>query len=152
MGFALPAAVGARFASKDREVVAVIGDGCFQMTIQELATIAQEDLPVKIIILNNNFLGMVRQWQQLFFQKRYSFVDLKNPDFVAVTKGFHVDAEKVDKYQDLDKALEACRARLSPELVAVDVRLALDHLGSLTGDLHTEDILEVLFNQFCIGK
>lgn len=105
MGFALPASIGAKIATPQREVVAVIGDGCFQMTIQELATIAQENLGVKIIILNNNFLGMVRQWQQLFFDKRYSFVDLKNPDFVAVTKGFHIQAEKVEKYTDLEKAL-----------------------------------------------
>ncbi|HSW88195.1 MAG TPA: biosynthetic-type acetolactate synthase large subunit, partial [Candidatus Saccharimonadales bacterium] len=101
MGFALPAAIGAKVARPEREVIAIIGDGCFQMNIQELATIAQEQIPVKIIILNNNYLGMVRQWQQMFFEKRYSFVDLQNPDFVAVTRGFHIDAEKVEKREDL---------------------------------------------------
>lgn len=106
MGFALPASIGAKMANPNREVIAIIGDGSFQMTIQELATIAQEHVAVKIILLNNNFLGMVRQWQELFFDNRYSFVDLKNPDFVAVTKGFHIKAEKVTKYSDLEKALE----------------------------------------------
>lgn len=106
MGFSLPAAIGAKMGNPKKEVIAVIGDGCFQMTIQELATIAQEGIAVKIILLNNNFLGMVRQWQELFFDNRYSFVDLKNPDFVAVTKGFHIKAEKVEKYTDLEKALD----------------------------------------------
>lgn len=105
MGFALPASIGAQIASK-REVIAVIGDGCFQMTIQELATIAQEKLPIKIILLNNNYLGMVRQWQQLFFDKRYSFVELENPDFVTVAQGFHIEGEKIDKYSELDGAIE----------------------------------------------
>src|SRR5258708_32707938 len=93
-------------ADTKREVIAVIGDGCFQMTIQELATIAQEGIAIKIILLNNNFLGMVRQWQELFFDNRYSFVDLKNPDFVAVTKGFHIMAEKMGKNIDLGKTLD----------------------------------------------
>lgn len=106
MGFALPASIGAKMANPENEVIAIIGDGSFQMTIQELATIAQEGIVIKIIILNNNFLGMVRQWQHLFFEKRYSFVDLKNPDFVTVAKGFHIDGEKVEKYSDLEKAIE----------------------------------------------
>ncbi len=105
MGFSVPAAIGAKFASPHRDVIAVVGDGSFQMTIQELATIAQEDLPVKILLLNNNFLGMVRQWQQLFFEKRYSFVDLKNPDFVQVAKGFGINGEKIEKYSDLSQGL-----------------------------------------------
>src|SRR5680860_1297296 len=88
MGFALPASIGAQFGAPDRTVVAVIGDGGFQMTIQELGTIAQNKLPIKIIILNNNFLGMVRQWQQMFFEKRYSFTELQNPDFITIAKGF----------------------------------------------------------------
>ena len=82
---------GAKVGAPDREVVAIIGDGWFQMTIQELGTIAQSGLPVKIIILNNNFLGMVRQWQQLFHEKRYSFVELQNPDFITIAKGFGID-------------------------------------------------------------
>lgn len=106
MGFSLPAAFGAKVAAPNREVVAIIGDGCFQMTLQELATIRFNPYPVKIIIFNNNFLGMVRQWQQLFFDKRYSQVDLENPDFVAITKGFGIDAMRVEKREDLSDALD----------------------------------------------
>jgi acetolactate synthase I/II/III large subunit len=106
MGFSLPAAFGAKVAAPNREVVAIIGDGCFQMTLQELATIRFNPYPVKIIIFNNNFLGMVRQWQQLFFEKRYSQVDLENPDFVAITKGFGIDAMRVEKREDLSDALD----------------------------------------------
>ncbi|MBI2074896.1 MAG: biosynthetic-type acetolactate synthase large subunit [Candidatus Levybacteria bacterium] len=106
MGFALPAAIGAKLAAPRREVIAVIGDGSFQMNIQELATVAQEHLSIKIIILNNNYLGMVRQWQQLFFDKRYSFVDLKNPDFIQVAKGFRIDGEKVEKITGLSSAID----------------------------------------------
>jgi acetolactate synthase-1/2/3 large subunit len=106
MGFALPAAIGAQMAAPDRTVVAIIGDGCFQMTIQELGTIWQNELNVKIVIFNNNFLGMVRQWQQLFFDNRYSQVELKNPDFVTIAKGFRLEAAKVEKREDLSVALD----------------------------------------------
>lgn len=121
MGFALPAAMGAKFARPKDQVVAIIGDGCFQMTIQELATIAQEALPVKILLLNNNYLGMVRQWQELFFQKRYSFVDLKNPDFVAVGKGFGIPGEKVSAYDGLSGALDRMLTAKTPYLLEVVV-------------------------------
>lgn len=106
MGFGLPAAIGAKVAAPDREVILIVGDGGFQMNIQELATIAQEKLLVKVLILNNNFLGMVRQWQEMFFEKRYSFVDMQNPDFVAVAKGFYLDAEKITERDALDNALD----------------------------------------------
>jgi acetolactate synthase I/II/III large subunit len=106
MGFAIPAAFGAKMGAKDREVVAFIGDGCFQMTIQELGTIAQSGLAVKLIILNNNFLGMVRQWQQLFFDNRYSFVELQNPDFVAIAKGFGLNASSCSERENLSDALD----------------------------------------------
>ena len=106
MGFALPASLGAKLAAPDRDVVAIIGDGCFQMTIQELGTIAQNNIKVKIIILNNNFLGMVRQWQELFFEKRYSFVELQNPDFIAISKGFGVEGSTVEKRENLDEAIK----------------------------------------------
>lgn len=106
MGFALPAAIGAKFARPDRQVIAVVGDGCFQMTMQELITIAQEKISVKIIILNNNFLGMVRQWQQMFYEKRYSFVELKNPNFIMIAKGCGIKAEKVEKRKDMPQALD----------------------------------------------
>lgn len=122
MGFALPAAIGAKVARPERDVIAIIGDGCFQMNIQELATIAQEQIPVKIIILNNNYLGMVRQWQQLFFEKRYSFVDLQNPDFVAVTKGFYIDAERVEKREELESAMERLLSSTKPMLLEIVVK------------------------------
>ncbi|HSA84189.1 MAG TPA: biosynthetic-type acetolactate synthase large subunit [Patescibacteria group bacterium] len=122
MGFALPAALGAKVAAPKREVIAIIGDGSFQMNIQELATLAQEQIPVKIIVLNNNFLGMVRQWQELFHNKRYSFVDLKNPDFVAVAKGFFIDAEKLETRDTLDEALDRLLAAEKPTLLEVAVQ------------------------------
>jgi acetolactate synthase-1/2/3 large subunit len=122
MGFALPAAIGAKVAMPKREVIAIIGDGSFQMNIQELATVAQEQIQIKIIILNNNFLGMVRQWQELFHGKRYSFVDLKNPDFVAVAKGFFIDAKKVEKREELSKALDELLKAKKPSLLEVKVR------------------------------
>ncbi len=122
MGFALPAALGAKVASPNREVIAIIGDGSFQMNIQELATLAQEQIPVKIIILNNNFLGMVRQWQQMFFDNRYSFVELQNPDFVAVAKGFYIDAQKVERRSDLDKALDTLFTSKNPYLLEIKVK------------------------------
>jgi acetolactate synthase I/II/III large subunit len=105
MGFAIPAALGAQFGALDRTVVAFIGDGCFQMTIQELGTIAQSKLPVKLVILNNNYLGMVRQWQQLFFDKRYSFVELQNPDFIMIAKGFGIEGRKISERDDLQTAI-----------------------------------------------
>ena len=106
MGFALPAAIGAKFGAPERTVVAIIGDGGFQMTIQELAVIMQEKIPVKILILNNNFLGMVRQWQELFNERRYSFVDMHNPDFVAIAKGYSIEASKVSERENLKSALQ----------------------------------------------
>jgi acetolactate synthase-1/2/3 large subunit len=106
MGFSLPAAMGAKVAKPDREVVAIIGDGSFQMTMQELATIYQDNIPVKVIILNNNYLGMVRQWQQLFFEERYSFTNLKNPDFVKIAHACSLDAEKIEDRKDLKGALD----------------------------------------------
>jgi acetolactate synthase-1/2/3 large subunit len=121
MGFSLPAAIGAKVAAPKREVVAVIGDGGFQMTMQELMTISQEQLPVKIIILNNNFLGMVRQWQQLFYEKRYSFVDMTNPDFVKMAEACFIDAEKVTDRKDLDKALNRTLQSKKPYLLEVVV-------------------------------
>ena len=106
MGFALPAAIGAKFGDPDRTVVAIIGDGGFQMTIQELGTIMQSKVNVKILILNNEFLGMVRQWQQLFNDKRYSFVDITSPDFVAVAKGYYIEGNKVTERAKLRDALK----------------------------------------------
>jgi len=106
MGFALPAAIGASVANPQKTVVAIIGDGGFQMTIQELGTILQFGMAVKIIVLNNHFLGMVRQWQQLFFDRRYSFTEIVNPDFGAIVKGYSIPANKISAGNQLVKALE----------------------------------------------
>lgn len=106
MGFGLPAAIGAWYGTPDRDVIAIIGDGGIQMTIQELGTIMQFGAKVKILILNNEFLGMVRQWQQLFHDKRYSFVNITSPDFVAVAKGYYIDGNKVTERKDLKAALK----------------------------------------------
>jgi len=106
MGFALPASIGASFGAPDKTVIAVIGDGGFQMTIQELGTVMQSKANVKLIILNNQFLGMVRQWQQLFHEKRYSFVDIESPDYVLVAKGYGIAGYKVSKREELKKSLK----------------------------------------------
>ena len=105
MGFALPAAIGAKMGAPRREVVAVIGDGGYQMTIQELGTIFQQQIAVKIVVLNNDFLGMVRQWQQLFFDKRYASTEMVNPDFVTIAKGFRINAKRVEKRDKLETAI-----------------------------------------------
>ena len=106
MGFALPAAIGAKYGAPERTVITIAGDGGFQMTIQELGTIMQTGLDVKIIILNNQFLGMVRQWQELFNDKRYSFVDIQSPDFVEVAKAYRIAGQKVSDRQYLKQALK----------------------------------------------
>jgi acetolactate synthase I/II/III large subunit len=106
MGFALPAAIGAAYGDPKRKTVAIIGDGGFQMTLQELGTIMQFKPDVKIVILNNQFLGMVRQWQQLFHEKRYSFVDITSPDFVQVAKGFGIPGKSISKREDLAGSLK----------------------------------------------
>jgi acetolactate synthase I/II/III large subunit len=105
MGFALPAAIGAKYGAPHRTVVAVIGDGGVQMTIQELGTIMQTGIDVKILILNNQFLGMVRQWQQLFHDKRYSFVDIESPDYVMVAKGYRIEGQSISKRDQIKDAL-----------------------------------------------
>ena len=107
MGFALPAAIGAKFGAPNRAVIAIIGDGGVQMTIQELGTIMQTGTNVKILILNNQFLGMVRQWQQLFHDKRYSFVDIQSPDYVQVAKGYRIEGQRVEERANLKAALKA---------------------------------------------
>ncbi|MBV9989400.1 MAG: biosynthetic-type acetolactate synthase large subunit [Chitinophagaceae bacterium] len=121
MGFALPAAIGAKFGAPDRTVVAVIGDGGIQMTIQELGTIMQTEVNVKIMILNNQFLGMVRQWQQLFHDRRYSFVDIASPDYVQVAKGYGIEGQKVTDRKDLRAALERMLAHPGSFLLEVMV-------------------------------
>jgi len=105
MGFCLPAAIGAKMGAPNKQVIAVIGDGGFQMTIQELGTIFQSKTPVKIVVLNNEFLGMVRQWQELFFEKRYASTTMINPDFQTIVKGYGIEAKKVTERKDLDAAV-----------------------------------------------
>ena len=105
MGFGLPASFGAKMGAPEKNVIAIIGDGGFQMTIQELGTFLQTKLAVKIVILNNNFLGMVRQWQEMFFNKRYSYTEMVNPDFVAISKGYNIMSKRVSKREELDSAL-----------------------------------------------
>jgi acetolactate synthase-1/2/3 large subunit len=106
MGFALPAAIGAKITAPEREVIAVIGDGGFQMTIQELGTLAQAKVSLKVVILNNNFLGMVRQWQELFFEKRYSFTPMDNPEFTTIAKAYGIKSGKIVKRLNLESGLK----------------------------------------------
>ncbi|MBT4869838.1 MAG: biosynthetic-type acetolactate synthase large subunit [Polaribacter sp.] len=105
MGFGLPAAIGAKMAAPEREVVSISGDGGYQMTIQELGTIFQQKAAVKVVVLNNDFLGMVRQWQQLFFDKRYASTEMVNPNFVAIAEGYYIKAKKVTKREELAEAV-----------------------------------------------
>ena len=108
MGFGLPAAMGAKLGTPERTVIAIAGDGGFQMTLQELGTIMQNNIDLKIIILNNHFLGMVRQWQELFNDRRYSFTNIDSPDFVALAKAYHIKADKLSERKDLKKAFGKC--------------------------------------------
>ena len=121
MGFALPAAIGAKFGAPDRTVVAVMGDGGFQMTLQELGTIMQSGVDVKMLILNNQFLGMVRQWQELFHDRRYSFVDITSPDFVMLASSYRIAGKSVNKREDLHEALNEMLAHKGSYLLEVMV-------------------------------
>ena len=121
MGFGLPAAIGAKVGAPDRTVCFFTGDGGLQMTIQELGTIMQEKLNVKIIMLNNNFLGMVRQWQELFFHKRYSSTVMENPDFVAIAKAYGIASREVLKREELDEAIREMLEHDGPYLLVADV-------------------------------
>ena len=121
MGFALPAALGCKIGAPDREVIAVIGDGGFQMTIQELGTIFQTQAAVKIVILNNDFLGMVRQWQQLFFDKRYASTELVNPDFITISKGYRIESRRVEKRDELNQSVKEMLDYNGPYLLEVCV-------------------------------
>ncbi len=121
MGFALPAAIGAKMGAPDREVVAIIGDGGYQMTIQELGTIFQTGVPVKIVVLNNDFLGMVRQWQQLFFDKRYASTEMVNPDFIKIAEGYHIKSTKVTEREHLQGAIAEMIASDKPYFLEVCV-------------------------------
>lgn len=121
MGFGLPAALGAKMGAPDRTVCMFAGDGGFQMTIQELGTIMQEQIGVKMIVLDNRFLGMVRQWQELFFEERYSFTKMHNPDFVAIAKAYNIDGKLVTVREDLDAAIADMLKDDKPYLLVVEV-------------------------------
>jgi acetolactate synthase-1/2/3 large subunit len=122
MGFGVPAAMGVAFTNPGRPVVAIVGDGGFQMTIQELGTIAQYNLPVKVILLNNQFLGMVRQWQELFFDSRYASTGLTNPNFTKIAEGFGVPARKIVRREELEQALKELLASDGPGVLEVEVQ------------------------------
>ncbi len=121
MGFALPAAIGAKQGAMDREVVAIIGDGGYQMTIQELGVIFQHQIPVKIVVLNNDHLGMVRQWQELFFDKRYASTVMVNPDFVKIAEGYHIESKRVSERKDLKSTIQEMIASDKPYFLEVKV-------------------------------
>jgi acetolactate synthase-1/2/3 large subunit len=121
MGFALPAAIGAKFGAPERDVIAIIGDGGFQMTLQELGTVMQSGVDIKIIILNNHFLGMVRQWQELFNERRYSFVDIQSPDFVALAAAYGIAGKLVSDRKDLSGALKEMMDTKGAFLLEIEV-------------------------------
>jgi acetolactate synthase-1/2/3 large subunit len=121
MGFGLPAAMGAKMGAPERTVVAILGDGGFQMTLQELGTIMQNHIDVKIIILNNHYLGMVRQWQELFNERRYSFTDIESPDFVALSKAYHIEAANISDRKNLKEGLKKMLDTKGPYLLEVIV-------------------------------
>lgn len=121
MGFGLPAAIGAKIGAPERTVCLFVGDGGMQMTLEELGTIMQEHLEVKIILLNNHFLGMVRQWQELFFNERYSYTEMENPDFVAIARAFRIAAREVSRREELDEAISEMMATDGPYLLVADV-------------------------------
>lgn len=122
MGFGLPAGIGAKLGRPDKQVITFLGDGGFQMTMQELGTILQYNIGVKVIILNNNFLGMVRQWQDMFNDKRYASTELTNPDFVMISKAFKIPAKKVVKREDLKDSLIEMISAKGPYLLEIVVQ------------------------------
>ena len=121
MGFALPAAIGAKQGAPERPVVAIIGDGGYQMTIQELGVIFQHNLGIKIVVLNNDHLGMVRQWQELFFDRRYASTIMTNPDFVKIAEGYHIKSSRVSKRENLKATIQEMMAYEGPYFLEVVV-------------------------------
>jgi acetolactate synthase I/II/III large subunit len=140
MGFGLPAAIGAKLGRPDRDVVLFVGDGGFQMTIQELGTIYQSKVPVKIVLLNNNFLGMVRQWQELFFELRYASTELINPDFQTISKGYYIPSVKVTDRKDLDDAVRQMASSEGPFLLEVVVEKEGNVFPMVTAGASVSDI------------
>jgi acetolactate synthase-1/2/3 large subunit len=122
MGFGLPAAIGAMLGAPGREACLFAGDGGLQMTIQELGTVAQLGLPLKIILMNNGYLGMVRQWQELFYRKRYAFTEMANPDFEYIARAHGVAYRRVERREELTAAIREARAH--PAAFLLEVRVA----------------------------
>src|SRR5690606_9218797 len=143
MGFGLPAAFGAKLARPDKQVVLVVGDGGFQMTIQELGMLSQWDVAVKILLLDNEYLGMVRQWQQLFFDNRYSSVALQNPDFIKIAEGFGIAGSRLTDPAELSNAIEKTLAYDGPYLLHVKVEKEENIFPMVpSGSAVTEIVLE----------
>ena len=140
MGFGLPAAIGAKMGAPDRHVCLFVGDGGFQMTIQELGTIFQEKVPVKVILLNNNFLGMVRQWQELFFDFRYAQTELINPDFQTIAKGYYIPSLKVTERENLDEAIKTMAESEGPFLLEVVVEKEGNVFPMVPSGMSVDDI------------
>jgi acetolactate synthase-1/2/3 large subunit len=121
MGFGVPSAIGAWFAYPKREIWAIVGDGGFQMTQAELSTAVQEGANIKIAIMNNNFLGMVRQWQEFFFERRYSAVELQNPDFIKIAEAHGIPAQRVTQPAEVQPAIEFAQRTTGPVLIEFKV-------------------------------
>jgi acetolactate synthase-1/2/3 large subunit len=141
MGFGLPAAVGAAIAQKERPVILFTGDGGFQMNEQELGTIMQEQIPVKIVILDNSVLGMVRQWQTMLQNKRYSATDLVNPDFVKLAEAYSIKARHVESRADLEPAIDEMLAHDGPYLLTIDVDKDMKVMPFIKPGKAVEDIV-----------
>jgi acetolactate synthase-1/2/3 large subunit len=122
MGYGLPASIGAQLAFPDKLVIAIVGDGSIQMNIQEMITAVSNNLPVKIVILNNRYLGMVRQWQELFYNRVYASTNMEaQPDFVKLAEAYGAEGYRIEKVQDLEPMLE--QALSSPNTALIDVRV-----------------------------
>lgn len=144
MGFALPAAMGAKLGAPMQQVIAIIGDGGFQMTLQELGTIAQYKIPVKIIVLNNEFLGMVRQWQQMFFKGRYSFTEMSNPDFIKLNEAYGIKSKKVTDRNELSNVINEMLQHDGPYFLEVKVEKEENVFPMIpTGAAVSDMVLEV---------
>jgi len=151
MGFGLPAAIGAKIAQPDTEVVSFSGDGGFQMTIQELGTILEYDLPVKIVILNNHFLGMVRQWQDLFFEKRYAETNMISPDFIKVAEAYGIEGVQVSERENLEAAIDKMLSTPKSFLLEVDVEkeanvFPMIEPGKSVSEIKLEHVIEHVIN------
>jgi acetolactate synthase-1/2/3 large subunit len=121
MGFGLPAAIGAQFAEPDREVWAIVGDGGFQMTLPDLATVVQENLPIRIALANNNYLGMVRQWQEFFYEERYEATRLLNPDFMKIAEAYGIQAWRATDRTEAQQAIAEARAHDGPAFIEFQI-------------------------------